>query len=86
MRELQPSHVGRPGEHIRAHLSAPRLKRRRETPCALPPKPKERPLAQPGTGFREGPSAPSSPWAGVLFVCFSDFVSASFLLPKGTPR
>jgi len=32
---------------------------------------KERPLAQPGTDFREGPAAPFSPWVRVLFICFS---------------
>lgn len=80
--EPQPSHMGGSVEHVRA-LSGPSLNRGgRETSCPLLPKSRERPLAQTGTGFRAGPSASSTPWAGVLFVRCSDSVFASFWSPK----
>lgn len=88
MREPQPSHVGRSGEHVRAHLSAPRLKRGRETPCPLPPKPKERPMkgrtskdpsprAQPGTDFREG-----NPFCGGFVCLLFWFCFCNILAPQ----
>lgn len=80
MREPQPSHVGRSGEHVGAHLSAPRLKRGRD-PMSSATQTQEETLGT-ARDRLQGMTFCSFPTLGRSFVCFSDFVSASFFAPQ----
>lgn len=83
MREPQPSHVGRSGEHVRAHLSAPRLKRGRD-PMSSATQTQEETLGTVRDRL-QGMTFCSFSTLGRSFVCFSDLFLLHFCSPKGHP-
>lgn len=86
MREPQPSHMGRSGEGLMAHLSAPRLKRQGERPHVLcHPRPRRNPWHS--QGHASGKDLLLLPPLGQEFCLFAFLILFlyHFGCPKGHP-